>query len=121
VSVVEAAELAAVPKGRFAHGRVTGPTGAYLLAIVRGTAVGLALAHWFAFRVAAPAFRGERPTRVDTQNGLAQLAGAGLVTPPRVAQAWSFVLGASGPGCWCSSSRSTTRSAQWSPRQEVSR
>jgi hypothetical protein len=79
VSVVEIAELAAVPEGHYLHGRVTGPTGAYLLAIVWGTAVGLALAHWFAFRVAAPAFRGERPTRVDTQIGLAQLAGAALV------------------------------------------
>jgi hypothetical protein len=43
------------------------------------------------------------------------------VTPPRVAQARSFVLGASRPGCWCSSSPPTTRSARWSPHQEVSR
>lgn len=79
VSVVEIAELAALPEGHYAHGRVTGPTGGHLLAIVWGTAIGLALAHWFAFRVAAPAFRGERPTYVDTQIGLAQLAGAALV------------------------------------------
>jgi Domain of unknown function (DUF5911) len=43
------------------------------------------------------------------------------VTPPRVAQARSFVLGASRPGCWCSSSPPTTGSARWSPHQEVSR
>ena len=79
VSVVEIAELAAVPEAHYAHGRVTGPTGGYLLAIVWGTAIGLALAHWFAFRVAAPAFRDERPTRVDLQIGVAQLAGAALV------------------------------------------
>ena len=79
VSVVEIAELAALPESHFAHGRVTGAAGGQLLEIVWGTAVGLALAHWFAFRFAAPAFRGERPTHHDTQIGLAQLAGAVLV------------------------------------------
>jgi len=79
VSVVEIAELAALPEAHYVHGRVTGPTGGYMLAIVWGTAIGLALAHWFAFRVAAPAFRGERPTHVDVQIGIAQLAGAALV------------------------------------------
>jgi len=79
VSVVEIAELAALPEGHFGSGRVTGPVGAQLLAIVWGTAVGLALAHWFAFRVAAPAFRGDRPTRRDTRIGLAQLGGAAFV------------------------------------------
>ena len=79
VSVVEIAELAALPEKHFANGRVTGPVGAHLLDLVWGTAVGLALAHWFAFRFAAPAFRGQRPTHLDTQIGLAQLAGAMLV------------------------------------------
>jgi hypothetical protein len=79
VSVVEIAELAAIPEEHFAHGRVTGAVGGKLLAIVWGTAVGLAIAHWFAFRLAAPAFRGERPTRVDTYIGLAQVGGAILV------------------------------------------
>jgi hypothetical protein len=79
VSVVEIAELAALPEAHYVHGRVSGPTGGSLLAIVWGTAIGLALAHWFAFRVAAPAFRGERPTHVDIQIGIAQLAGAALV------------------------------------------
>lgn len=76
VSVVEIAELAAIPEEHFAHGRVTGAVGGTLLAIIWGTAVGLALAHWFAFGLAAPAFRGERPTRVDTYIGLAQVGGA---------------------------------------------
>lgn len=79
VSVVEIAELAALPEGHYADGRVTGPVDGQLLAIVWGTALGLAIAHWAAFRLAAPAFRGERPRRVDTQIGLAQLAGAALV------------------------------------------
>jgi hypothetical protein len=43
------------------------------------------------------------------------------VTPPRLAQGRSFVLGASGPGCWCFSSPPTTGSARWSPHQEVAR
>jgi hypothetical protein len=79
VSVVEIAELAALPEEHFSNGSVTGPVGAQLLAVVWGTAVGLALAHWFAFRVAAPGFRGDRPTRHDTRIGLAQLSGAVFV------------------------------------------
>jgi len=79
VSVVEIAELASLPESHFANGRVTGAVGGQLLEIVWGTAVGLALAHWFAFRLAAPAFRGERPTRLDTQIGLAQVAAAAAV------------------------------------------
>jgi hypothetical protein len=79
VSVVEIAELSAIPEEHFAHGRVTGAVGGQLLAIVWGTAVGLAIAHWFAFRLAAPAFRGERPTRTDTYIGLAQVGGAMFV------------------------------------------
>ena len=79
VSVIEIAELAALPEEHFAHGRVTGPVGGALLLVLWGTAVGLALAHWFAFRIAAPAFRGERPTRLDTYVGLAQFTGAAFV------------------------------------------
>src|SRR4051794_3274387 len=62
VSVVLIAELAAIPETHLAGGRVTGPVGGQLLALVWGTAVGLAVAHWFAFRLAAPGFRGERPS-----------------------------------------------------------
>ncbi len=79
VSVVEIAELAALPEHHFATGRATGAVGGQLLAIVWGTAVGLAIAHWFAFGLAAPAFRGERPSHFDLQVGLAQVAGAVLV------------------------------------------
>jgi len=79
VAVVEIGELTALPESHFANGHVTGPTGAALLAIVWGTAIGLALAHWFAFQLAAPAFRGDRPTRLDWQIGFAQLVGAAFV------------------------------------------
>jgi hypothetical protein len=41
-----------------------------------GTAIGLAIAHWFAFGVVAPAFSGNQPTRIDTRIGIAQLGGA---------------------------------------------
>ena len=63
VSVVEIAELAALPESHFTNGVVSGPVGAGLLAIVWGTAIGLALAHWFAFRIAARAhdFVGLKP------------------------------------------------------------
>src|SRR6478736_4524646 len=73
VSVVEIAELATLPEGHFSGGRVTGPVGVQLLAIVWGTAIGLALAHFFAFRIAAPGFRGESPTRHDTRIGVVQV------------------------------------------------
>lgn len=76
VSVVEIAELAALPEDHFADGRVTGAVGGQLLAILWGTAVGLALAHWFAFQLAAPLFRGERPTRHAALIGLVQVCGA---------------------------------------------
>ncbi len=79
VSVVEIAELASLPEEHFADGRVTGPEGWQLLAILWGTALGLTVAHWFAFKLAAPAFRGEQVTHQDALMALAQLAGAVFV------------------------------------------
>jgi hypothetical protein len=79
VSVVEIAELTALPEDHFANGHVTGPVGGALLAALWGTALGLAIAHWFAFRIAAPAFRGENVTSTDTKIGLAQLGAAVFV------------------------------------------
>ena len=49
VSIVLLAELAALPAGDEAGGTVHGPVGWELIAIIWGTTVGLALAHWFAF------------------------------------------------------------------------
>lgn len=79
VSIVEIAELAAIPESHFATGSVTGPVGAELIALLWGTAMGLALAHWFAFGFAARGFRGERHTRLDTYVGLAQVGAAAFV------------------------------------------
>jgi hypothetical protein len=79
VSVVEIAELAALPEAHFPGGRVTGPISGQLLAIIWGTAVGLAIAHWFAFRLAGRAFRGDRVTGLDTKVGLAQIGAAMFV------------------------------------------
>lgn len=79
LSVVEIAELASLPEGHGSGGQATGPSGLLLLEILWGTAVGLALAHWFAFRIAAPAFRGDKPSKLDNQIGLVQLAGAAAV------------------------------------------
>lgn len=79
VSIVEIAELASLPATHVARGRLVGPAESDLLAIIWGTAVGLAAAHWFAFRIAAAGFKGRRPTRLDTWIGLAQVGAAALV------------------------------------------
>jgi hypothetical protein len=79
VSVVEIAELAALPDSHRPHGLVVGPSDLQLLAIVWGTALGLALAHLFAFGIAAPGIRGTRPTRHHLMVGLSQLVGAAFV------------------------------------------
>ena len=79
ISVVEIAELAAIPDSHLASGRVTGPVDEHLLGILWGTAVGLALAHWFAFEFAAPIFRGDQPSRQAAAVLLAQLGGAMFV------------------------------------------
>ena len=50
-----------------------------LLAIIWGTTIGLALAHWFAFRLAAKAFGAGGTGRADLEVALAQLAGAAAV------------------------------------------
>jgi hypothetical protein len=78
VSVVEIAELAAIPETH-SGANATGPVSGTLLAIIWGTAVGLAIAHWFAFRVAGQAFRGDRVTGLDTKVGLAQVGAAMFV------------------------------------------
>jgi hypothetical protein len=68
-----------LPEGHSNDGSIIGPAGAELLAIVWGTAIGLALAHWFAFGVAAHGFRGDRPSGHDVRIGLVQVSSAVLV------------------------------------------
>lgn len=50
-----------------------------VLNLVWGITIGLALAHWFAFRVAARLAGGGRVRRHDVLSGSAQLAGAGAI------------------------------------------
>lgn len=50
-----------------------------VLALVWGTTVGLALAHWFAFRLSSLFVAGGRFVRRDVEIGLAQLLGAAAV------------------------------------------
>ena len=80
VAVVLLATLAALPAGHDeADAQVHGPAGAELLAIVWGTTVGLALAHWFAFHVATQGLGGGHLGEQDFKEAMAQLAGAAFV------------------------------------------
>lgn len=74
VSIVLLATLTALPAdaGEGVHGT-------RLAAAVWGTALGLALAHWFAFRLAARLFGGGEVGALDVEVGLAQLGGAVVV------------------------------------------
>jgi hypothetical protein len=79
LSVVLLAALSVLPDDygqRVAEGRHGGPT---VLVIVWGTTVGLALAHWFAFRLATSALGDGKPSRHDVSLGVAQVLGAGVV------------------------------------------
>lgn len=72
VSVVLLAELAALPTEHK-------PQGWGIVALVWGTTIGLALAHWFAFTVASSALAGGRLRREDLEVGAAGVAGALVV------------------------------------------
>lgn len=76
VSIVLLATLAALPTD-FGH---DGSGSTALIAVIWGTAIGLALAHWFAFVVAAAGFRGGQLFhRHDLELATAQVAGAAIV------------------------------------------
>lgn len=82
VSIVLLAALAALPAGGEGHGGHSTSGGVHnleLLALIWGTTLGLALAHWFAFRVVTHGFSGGRTSRSDLLVGVAQMLGAGLV------------------------------------------
>jgi hypothetical protein len=68
VSVVLLAELAALPQDHI-------PKGWAMIALIWGTTLGLALAHWFAFSVASSAIAGTL-SRQDLQVGVAGVVGA---------------------------------------------
>jgi hypothetical protein len=76
LSVVLLATLAVLPSG---YNAVDGDDGPHVIAIVWGTTVGLALAHWFAFRLATTALGDGAPSRHDVSLGIAQVLGAAVV------------------------------------------
>jgi hypothetical protein len=75
VSIVLLAALLALPDS-IVDTTAIGPK---LLTIIWGTTLGLALAHWFAFYLAAAAARGGRPSRDDRVSGVVQVAAAMVV------------------------------------------
>jgi hypothetical protein len=79
VSIVLLAELAVLPAGRDHVGEpVHGPVGLELVAIVWGTTIGLALAHYFAFRVATLGV-GRRLRGQDLEEAWGEIGGAAFV------------------------------------------
>lgn len=76
VSIVLLAELAALPKA--GHGG-NGIHGWELAGLAWGTAMGLALAHWFSFRLAARLFSTGQVHEIDILIGVAQVGGAVVV------------------------------------------
>ena len=124
LAVVLLAALTVLPAD---HGTTsdTETYGPSVLMVVWGTTVGLALAHWFAFRLATSALGGGRPSRHDVSLGVAQLLGACLVAavssvviviaPPGLeVRAAVFVpaafIGVAGYGVSRAAGRSSTRS-----------
>lgn len=76
VSIVLLATLTALPSG------ADGGDGVHsfgLVGLIWGTTLGLALAHWFAFRLTARGFGRGKLSEKDLQIGLAQIAGAAFV------------------------------------------
>jgi hypothetical protein len=73
VSIVLLAELATLPKAGHDGGEIHGLG---LAGLLWGTAFGLALAHWFSFRLAARLFSTGRVREIDVVIGAAQVAGA---------------------------------------------
>jgi hypothetical protein len=79
VSVILLAELAVLPAGRGDDdGPVHGLHGRELVAIVWATTLGVTIAHWFAFRLAAVGFSAGRLSR-DLAIGKSEVAGAVFV------------------------------------------
>jgi len=82
LSIVLLATLTALPSGSNGSGDGHGGGGVHglgLIGLIWGTAIGLALAHWFSFRLTARAFGGGEVSEQDVRIGLAQIGGAVLV------------------------------------------
>ena len=82
LSIVLLATFFALPSGSEAAGEGHGGSGIHgfdLVGLIWGTTVGLAAAHWFAFRLTARVFGGGKVSDSDIRVGVAQLAGAAFV------------------------------------------
>ncbi len=77
--VVVLATLIALPEDVRSGGLVTGHHDRFVVALVWGQTLGLALAHWFAFTLAAAGFRRGAPWRRDLIQGGVEIGGACLV------------------------------------------
>lgn len=71
VAIVLMATLTALPSDP-----EEGPHGVALIGLIWGETIGLALAHWFAFRLTARGFSGGGITKEDAAIAAAQIAGA---------------------------------------------
>lgn len=79
LSIVLLATFTALPTGADADGAGHGSEGVHgigLIGLIWGTALGLALAHWFSFRLTARAFGGGKVSESDVKAGLAQMGAA---------------------------------------------
>ena len=79
LSIVLLGTLAAVPAGEVETGTIQGPTGRQLAAVIVGTTLGLALAHLFAFHIAAYGVALGPRSGQEFKEARAQLIGAALV------------------------------------------
>jgi hypothetical protein len=81
LSIVLLATFFALPSGGEASGdgHSSGIHGVELIELIWGTTIGLAAAHWFAFRLTARVFGGGKVSDSDIRVGVAQLAGAAFV------------------------------------------
>ncbi len=81
VSIVLLAAFTALPSGEEGgDGHVEGGVhGVALIGLIWGTTLGLALAHWFAFRISVRVYGGGQASRQDVRIGIAQMAGAVIV------------------------------------------
>lgn len=80
VSIVLLATLTALPSGAEGGDAAAHSVhGVGLVGLIWGTTLGLAIAHWFAFRLTARGFGGGKVSEQDLHIGLAQMAGAAFV------------------------------------------
>ena len=125
LSVVLLATLGVLPSDYVELAADADHGGPALALVVWGTTVGLALAHWFAFRLATAALGDGTPSRHDVSLGVAQVLGAAFVAivttlaiaiapPGAEVRAAIFVpaafIGAAGFGVARASGRSVARS-----------